>query len=367
MRRNPLGGGSHCEELHPTGFATHAREESYMSQEPEFTSLFHYTTGAGLHGILDSNCLWATHYRHLNDAHEGETGWNFFEEKVFAPIYHELLHLGWNQDALTPEAILEIKKRVNSEDLITDFNSAKKHFAKQHMERRKKNFRIHYHGHFITSFCTHDEDTFKDGVLSQWRGYGHDGGYCIEFDKNILLSNYNEEMDNYVHIKIDGKVHYLKQEDTLDNETFKMFRTTIETEVASQLSDNTNEEDTNILKMRYEADTSILMGQITTLKHNGFKEEKEYRIACYIPKREHFKDLYKNKKHKTIHTREQNGRLIHYIKLFEDCGQLPIKRIIVGPHPEAKRRADALREILHDRTFNGNPIVVDVSAIPFTG
>jgi hypothetical protein len=32
--------------------------------------LFHYTSAAGLYGILESGCLWATHYRFLNDNRE---------------------------------------------------------------------------------------------------------------------------------------------------------------------------------------------------------------------------------------------------------------------------------------------------------
>jgi len=32
--------------------------------------LFHYTTAAGMRGILDSSRLWATNYRFLNDTSE---------------------------------------------------------------------------------------------------------------------------------------------------------------------------------------------------------------------------------------------------------------------------------------------------------
>lgn len=37
--------------------------------EPEL--LYHYTTQDGLLGILENACIWATHYRCLNDASEG--------------------------------------------------------------------------------------------------------------------------------------------------------------------------------------------------------------------------------------------------------------------------------------------------------
>ena len=36
----------------------------------ESDRLFHYTSSNGLYGILESGCLWATHYRFLNDNQE---------------------------------------------------------------------------------------------------------------------------------------------------------------------------------------------------------------------------------------------------------------------------------------------------------
>ena len=32
--------------------------------------LFHYTSSQGLYGILESGCLWATHFKFLNDSNE---------------------------------------------------------------------------------------------------------------------------------------------------------------------------------------------------------------------------------------------------------------------------------------------------------
>ena len=40
--------------------------------------LYHYTDEKGLLGILQSDCLWATHYRFLNDATERQGALDFF-------------------------------------------------------------------------------------------------------------------------------------------------------------------------------------------------------------------------------------------------------------------------------------------------
>ena len=41
--------------------------DDLIDQHPE---LFHYTNDHGLKGILESRCLWATHYTGLNDSTE---------------------------------------------------------------------------------------------------------------------------------------------------------------------------------------------------------------------------------------------------------------------------------------------------------
>lgn len=41
-----------------------------MTEASETDYLYHYTTQDGLIGILDNNCIWATHYKFLNDYSE---------------------------------------------------------------------------------------------------------------------------------------------------------------------------------------------------------------------------------------------------------------------------------------------------------
>ncbi|MHC4042957.1 hypothetical protein [Bradyrhizobium sp. 23AC] len=38
--------------------------------------LYHYTSAAGLHGIVASESLWTSHYRFLNDTSEFRHGWD---------------------------------------------------------------------------------------------------------------------------------------------------------------------------------------------------------------------------------------------------------------------------------------------------
>lgn len=52
--------------------------------------LFHYTNEVGLSGILRTQCIWATHWQHLNDAMELEQFWEVLPALI-GPARIELL------------------------------------------------------------------------------------------------------------------------------------------------------------------------------------------------------------------------------------------------------------------------------------
>lgn len=100
---------------------------------------------------------------------------------------------------------------------------------------------------------------------------------------------------------------------------------------------------------------------ITRYKHQGFKEEKEVRIAAILLD-SNFDETTRMEKERKF--RQRDGKLIPYIELFRNPGQeLPIKRIIVGPHKDKECRAEALRIML--RIKGRTDIKVTVSDIPF--
>jgi hypothetical protein len=54
---------------------------------------------------------------------------------------------------------------------------------------------------FICSFCSHhgDDEAKVDGLLSQWRGYGRDGGFAIEFDTPELEALMRKASKHHSH------------------------------------------------------------------------------------------------------------------------------------------------------------------------
>ncbi|MHB1554200.1 MAG: DUF2971 domain-containing protein [Acidimicrobiales bacterium] len=121
-------------------------------------SVYHYTTASGLLGILSSASLWATDLRFLNDA----------QEAVYA------------QD-LVIDAVRSMENPVNDPA----------HWAHQHGQSAVETFSTYQElvldelegsefGVYVVCFCESGD------LLSQWRGYGQDNGYAIEFRRGGL-------------------------------------------------------------------------------------------------------------------------------------------------------------------------------------
>jgi hypothetical protein len=120
-------------------------------------TLFHYTTAAGLLGILSSSTLWATDLRFLNDAQEALYARDLFMEMIWGadPATQPGHPLHDNAKAFG-ETFVEYRKWV-----VKDLNSPK--------------FPV-----YVTCFCESGD------LLSQWRAYGTDHGYAIGVKPDVL-------------------------------------------------------------------------------------------------------------------------------------------------------------------------------------
>lgn len=104
--------------------------------------LYHYTSAAGLQGILDSERMWATHARFLNDPSELDYGLN---------LVHEVL--AQYRSSGVSEQVERLFSAITGDSKILGDEDA-----------------------YVICFCA------KGDVLSQWRAYGQSGGgYAIGF------------------------------------------------------------------------------------------------------------------------------------------------------------------------------------------
>lgn len=286
-------------------------------------TLWHYTTGLGLHGILRTGYLVATNILYLNDAHELV---GFFDSRLGRIISGALA---------SAEA-----SRERSESLAKEF--------------RRITLKLPM---YVTSFCTPRHASSDDGVLSQWRGYGTDGGYAVVFDTARIGNLLQDEARGfaYLHLHI-GDVDYVSDETTeLVHEESRGWESTIKDIVARKLREPSYQPAADLVRP--------FMSLATRHKHAGFHEECEVRIAVVTPN-SHKSGL----PDKPVHFRERDGLLIPYIKLFDrDPGpneKLPVMKVIVGPHPEREKRGRSIELLLKEVGIKA-PVVV--SEIPYLG
>ena len=202
---------------------------SLAKKHPE---LFHYTDAAGLNGIIKTQTLWATHYKHLKDAEEVD---HYFKDRL--PDV-----LGNNAG----EAIANWRTKL----FVDDDPLAEP---------------------YITSFCTtSNEKVKKHGLLSQWRGYSQGGGYAIVFETSDLMQLLEEENKKGWGVMFVGDVMYSSNN---PKKIHKEFEDESELHIQNFYRNQNNQ---NLQEKIYFA----IMQCACRYKHWGFEEEKEVRIVA---------------------------------------------------------------------------------------
>lgn len=326
-------------------------EELVHETHPE---LHHYTNWNGLSGILTSQQLWATHYKHLNDRTEIIQLKNQLTE-VLAKRIESFIR------ELIPTRGFKFRRKLTEVGGIKNLASSEaQHFIGVYYE-------VTFNGGpsgqpfaepFITAFCSHknDDDYVKEnGLLSQWRAYGNGGGFALVFDTKGLYPFLEKESNDYEYPTLTF-LDVVYESNLSDTEKyFENLITILEGLFRQEIQDN-----------RHDAGLALepFLNAAVRLKHRAFREEREVRIAAcpmsakfraYL-RQEHPTYSPPNKALKTVQFRESG---VPYIELFGFSRQaLPIKRIIVGPH------ADQAAQLSRVKTLAPN-IKIVASDTPF--
>jgi Protein of unknown function (DUF2971) len=325
----------------------------------EHPELFHYTTAAGLEGILKTQTLWATHAMFLNDPSEiiafGARLPEFLrpavgdgiDTLVRIPANEQLLRQVGGKAAMIEEVVRGLTTGMYAALLGTPTSAP-------------------FIDPYVLSFCTPpNERVAKHGLLSQWRGYGRDGGYALVFDTARLDSLLNEEAKRWIGDLFGGDVIYSSDPPDKFREELGEAVDAIKTGVAEFLR---TAGDPNTLDNTYYS----LIQCACRYKHWGFDEEKEVRVIAIPSKREIIEEGQRRNLHvaeKPLRSFIRGGTVVPCIHLFEgitkDPGRtLPITRVIVGPHPDKEKRGHAVDILLREC---GLEVPVSVSEIPYAG
>lgn len=316
---------------------------------PLAPQLFHYTSAAGLDGIIRSQTLRATHYAYLNDAEEIR---HFLKNRLPEVFEKVILNQGDKEEEARrlgtkiAESLLEklLNSAASSEPLAEPY---------------------------ITSFCTpsgRDSRVNKHGLLSQWRGYGKDGGYALVFDTeglSELLTEFAEKYKNGGNL-FAGDVVYSSDSNQTFYEEFAVDLTTMEKFLSSLLRGIEDHESLDNI-------FAAVMRCACRYKHWGFKEENEVRLIL-IPNNKEVRE-YAKTEGITINEipRKQyirSGTNVPFVDLLEgitsSTRSLPIQRVIVGPcaEHERARRVRAVEILLNQHHIDAQ---VSASEIPYVG
>lgn len=337
-----------------------------MDSEPAYqrnAELHHYTTWDGLCGIFTQSRLRATHHRYLNDRSEIEHFRDFMVDSIRSPLVE----------------FYRSRRRSGSpdeRDWISSQGGADIFGAKTAAAWISAIYQVTYGGEdgsipfaepHIVSFCSHAEDRSyerKNGLLSQWRGYGDDSGFAIVFDtqklENILAT---KESVPYQYV-------FLRALQVEYNDGLAKFKTQFKDLVDLFIGQSIKAATGQAPKFKTE-DFSAFLAASCRYKHRGFFEEREVRIvAC--PTTERLRDhLIEGGGHyptqsepiKTFHTKGPKP----FVELFDHSGgpiELPVTRVIVGPAPDQAAVRRKVRSFL-DKLPYYKRVPVRLSETPF--
>jgi Protein of unknown function (DUF2971) len=265
--------------------------------------LFHYTPQVGLIGIVDSNVLWATNAFYLNDSSELAYGLSVARERITA-----LARRG---------------------DLITEFLRRGESLLDWAALLPNRQF-------YACCFCE-DSD-----LLSQWRAYSdRGGGYAVGFDIEDLteagikqhLSLFPVEYGAGPHSEL--LTHDLN---ALCDALERCCRQSPgnEEQLLSAASDD--------LKL-------TLIYRLLSLKHPGFKEEKEWRILANF----HPTDPSR------LRFRPGQTAVVPYIELgVSDLGgsngKLRIREVVHGPSAHSQLASQSVASLFEKHGFDAPAI-----------
>jgi hypothetical protein len=312
---------------------------------------FHYTGESGLRGIFESNALRATLFSDMNDAHEiHELRTSFKNEMVLrlTPVVLQMRRQKPPEHVVWAEGIIQrLADRWCSTLYDVMFNDD---------EETRTAFCC------TTSFCSHANDQRYErehGLLSQWRGYGGDGGFCLVFDSSALLKLFEQERSNFMYVYTDLREAYYPRDGARALESFTDLLDESEAVIRAALDDSRN--------FTVDAISLPFLASATAFKHEGFHEEREVRLVA-MAGTQLAADRMKGVKGfdptpvKKILKDTRGGRDRRYILLFgKDFPPLPLRRVIVGPAHKQEENAVIARKIV------GDEIPVLKSATPYIG
>lgn len=287
-----------------------ARRESVLSN---MHNLHHYTSLAGLKGIIEENGFWASDNRFMNDSEES-----------------------WNGIRLANEVLQHKAKRVRDPAFAAILRKVGEHLISPRQ-----------HGHLVACFSTARDD------LGQWRGYGA-GGVCICLGSRSELEAplfFGPDHLPYkaIYKEYPKRVLLLSVIRSFERE-YRLDRRAMGDNWPSDHDENYTQE----INAR-------ISGSILGFKDKSFKNEAEARIVLSYNQADRYEG--------GLRFRVSPLGIVPYLRTGDHIavkkhgGLLPLREIIIGPAPHQDLIAQSVETFLRERGYADT--TVTLSRVPY--
>ncbi|TGD90565.1 DUF2971 domain-containing protein [Mycolicibacterium sp. CH28] len=279
--------------------------------------LYHYTSAAGLKGILESGSLWATDTAFLNDRKEIRYAGEVLEQRMRARLEPYIAGLVQLREADSTE--------YNRVMVLGAARAFLSYFALDEREMIIESNDIYINGATFVTCLSEDHDQ-----LGQWRAYGQDG-YAIGFYRSGLegvapVFGPVKYGDAAVAELCDEAIRYFEQREPTGQQY---------------------EHDGYVEAVTY------CLPRIAFVKHPAFEQEKEFRLA--IPRYD-------------VDLREVKVRLTSSLVPYIECNfnKQCVAEIVIGPGGNL-HSVRAVRALLKQYGYDPEEIQITHSNAPFRG
>ena len=265
--------------------------------------LYHYTSGAGLIGIVETEAIWATNIRFLNDSTEFSFALNLAQQLV--------------------------EERQNS--ATNQFDNALYTVLRERLSGTQ-DFDV-----YVSSF------TESGDQLSQWRAYcPASGGYALGFSSKGLLSA-RPPLQGAALVRC---VYDRDDQQEIISKVFKSVTDFAEEKRHAGLSHD------RVFRESFKQLGRLLALVAPALKHPSFAEEREWRLV--VPEGSFAQD------EDTLHFREGRSTLVPFHAY--SFAYMPLERLMIGPTPHPDLARDVVQSLLAAKGLSATTI--RVSSIP---
>ncbi len=316
---------------------------NYMNPFNKKELQYHYTDINGFIGIMNNQELWASNTKFLNDKAEGKEGLRLTKE-----IITEHLEKGG----------LNVYFECLNMDLQKVINSGSKEDI------------------YSISFCRESD------LLSQWRGYGKNGGIAIGFNFTYKEEEYLGRKSVLPHSFLDRNYYENTEKDDnkflpQEGEWIHLFQVIYDPKEQRRILDDIiclgSEAVEYYINTRKPSDAieeiqNISQNIINTIeyflplfKNSGFKEENEVRY------------IWRNDGKRKIYFRERNGIIFPYLRCMlrdlncQQLNELPIDDIVIGPQINQNEVKESVTYYLQHNNYEYLIDKVRLSDVPYRG